>query len=351
MTLALAKYPFGAFAVDAAFRKQYDRLFPLATTIELPHELPRHHPALERLGGVYETSDAPAPWWPDCASAAPPPLTTLLAEVSPREYRQGTIAEQRWNDFARDAPQWKRVGPRIHALLEACQETRRWSSLFRERGSTHTPLEWDFTVSTRPDHFLHMSNGWGWTSCQSLTHSRKDDGLQLPCLPGNFYDTGVAVAMLRPRGEEVWSPHAVIARLTLRVLTAEKQLVIGIGQTYHNNFTAAYWLAERTISLLEAHGLAWGVIDGTRTHEWLVNGALGAGRQAAARYVEPAWSSPVWVPPDVYHPYVDGIASWVFPGVASSGKELAEVDLKESASLWEQGWSELSLNLITPFCL
>ncbi|MGH2508624.1 MAG: hypothetical protein ACRDHZ_14665, partial [Ktedonobacteraceae bacterium] len=99
---------------------------------------------------------------------------------------------------------------------------------------------------TQPLDFLYMSNSSEWHSCQHFRHGSANEHL-----PGNFYDTNVAVASVLLPQTHVEEDAAVLARTTLRVFSSQEgQTIIALGRTYHNDETLAYLLLSRLAALL-----------------------------------------------------------------------------------------------------
>jgi hypothetical protein len=242
----------------------------------------------------------------------------LLAGLSVEEYRSGIVDDARWRAFKRtNAEALKALcltSPKLSQLLAVLPERGAddpfspptWSQLFTDRGPAGTPKTLDLVISTQPQHFFNMSNGRGWTSCQYRGH----DPI---CLPGNFYDTGVATAMLLAPEADIWQDNAVIARLTLRVVRerAHKRECIAIGNSYHNDMTAATWLILHLIRMLEERRHPWGFIEDTTSDGYRALGELGSALQQRSwrREVE-AQGDPVWIPEPISPPYLDGSAQW-----------------------------------------
>jgi hypothetical protein len=295
--------PYGTYDVDQGTIEQYAVLAPsLSDYYPLPEVLPLHHPLLQQLSGTYPVQDAPAPWWPLCVAQVDPLLRPLLAGLSVEEYRQGTIAEERWRAFKQDHedawPARLPKSPKITRLLEATD----WASLFTNRGPAETPHDLDLVVSTHPAYFINMSNGAGWTSCQ---HYRK--GGDSCCLPGNFYDTGVAVTMLLPRGADVWEPGCVLARTTLRAFVDDDGCdIAAIGQVYHNNHTSALWLLAHLARLLDERGCDWSVVSSTNTANYALSSQLGETLRRRAGPHATVYGMPFWLPYEWFPPYLDG---------------------------------------------
>ena len=294
--------PYGTYDVDQETIEQYAVLAPsLSDYYPLPELLPLHHPLLLQLEGTYPVQDAPAPWWPLCVAQVDPLLRPLLADISVEEYRQGTIADERWRAFKQEHedawPARLPKSPKITPWLEATA----WASLFTNRGPAETPRDLDLVVSTQPAHFINMSNGAGWTSCQ---HYRK--GGDSCCLPGNFYDTGVAVAMLLPRGADVWEPGSVLARTTLRIFKRGESALLAIGRTYHNNMTLVLLLLSQLADMFDAQQIPWGFISGMNSGAACWEGALGPALQKRPRESVRLRATPFWLPYSWNRPYVEG---------------------------------------------
>src|SRR5262249_4352287 len=154
-----------------------------------------------------------------------------------REWRSGLLSEARWQSWKMGSSAAKSLmrSPKLIALLPTSLE-KEW---FEERGPKDTPHDLDLIISFRPEHLLNMSNGDGWTSCQHLYEGSCNE-----CLPAHWYDTGVAVALVVPRGADIWQGAertrngVVLARTTLRVFFEHDHTpVIVIGRPYDNNKT------------------------------------------------------------------------------------------------------------------
>ena len=177
----------------------------------------------------------------------------------------------------------------------------------------------DLVITAHPAWWLNMANGRNWFSCMGIGPDRD---LRLP---GNWYDTGVALAALVERGGDCWAPGALIARTTLRVVT-EDQLAPGeqdvrqthgewpiqrmvLGRVYHNDHTAACTLLTSLVGLFEAHGLPWGCIAGTATAEMVLDGSIGALEITR----EPLQASGVsyWLPRDLEPPAMEGLVAYL----------------------------------------
>ena len=317
-TTTSVRFPYGTYRVDEDCIERYDDDYEHADEYPLPTELPLHHPLLQALEGTTSVQDAPAPWWPNCVAAAPAFLRPLLAGLSVEEYRSGVVDDTRWRAFkhtnAEALKAHRLTSPKLSQLLAALPERGAddpfspptWTQLFTDRGPAVTPTTLDLVISTQPQHFFNMSNGRGWTSCQFRGH----DPI---CLPGNFYDTGVAVAMLLAPGADIWQDDVVIARLTLRVVRerARKRECIAIGNSYHNDRSAATWLILHLIRLLEERRHPWGFIEDTTSDGYRALGELGSALQRRdwRREVE-AQGDPVWIPEPISPPYLDGSAQW-----------------------------------------
>jgi hypothetical protein len=304
--------PYGSYSVDPTFRSRYGERSGLEQQVPLTDSLPYHHPALERLTGRTPICDAPGPWWSDMLETVPEDLQELLRDISPEEYRAGVVADHRWRAFKRHHAHLSHRGPSIGGLLDFSSNTSPnaalWETLWQERGSKDTPLEMDLVISTQPECFLNMSNGSGWSSCMGLCSSGSSRSL-----PGNFYDPGVAIAMLLPRGASIWDKKVIIARTTLRHQHFQEQGgdVIALGRCYHNNRTAAQNLILSLISLLETQGLVWGFIMSTSSHDLWTQGHLGAERQHIQLTSSVTYGDAFYLPrPDCLQPFVDGACSW-----------------------------------------
>jgi hypothetical protein len=295
-------FPYGTFAPEAEFREQYALDYTRAHFYPLPDRLPSHHPLLQRLTGVYPLSYALPPWWQSCLETIRrPELRHLLSGVSPAEFRAGCVEATRWKTFREGLSPEERhqvpSSPRIAGLLENSE----WAYQFKERGAVEAPEQLKLIISTHPRDFLYMSNGRDWRSCQHFHNGQENHRL-----PGNFYDTGVAIAMLLAADTRVEDEHAVLARTTLRVLRSAGHTVVGLGRTYHNHGTLALLLLARLSALLDNQYLSWGFLSETETLYMCQEGLLGPALRQRLDGEVWAESEPFWLPEDWHPPYVDG---------------------------------------------
>lgn len=333
--------PFGRWQIMdyAELWRRYTEQIPLlAKQVTLPGALPCRHPALSQLEGRYPIEDRLPPWWEDCIKALTrycPCLEPLLRATSREEFRRGSLEQARWKAW-RDTPCqesgaarrsitcWQDAGPSLSRLIAAVLpggERPVWLDRFVGRGAKDTPRELDLVITAHPAWWLNMANGRNWLSCMG---TGPDRDLRLP---GNWYDTGVALAALVERGEDCWAPGALIARTTLRVVT-EDVLALDeqeVNQTpsdhpvqrvvlcrmYHNDHTAACTLFSTLLDLFEAHRLPWGCIAGTTTAEMALDGSLGA--LDVAREPHQASGFPYWLPADIERPALEGQVAYLEP--------------------------------------
>jgi hypothetical protein len=307
MNTVISIFPYGTYPVDPNFSTRYIQEYSLARSYQLPNRLPHHHPLLARLEGVYPFQYTIPPWWyTQIAQVESDLLRHLLSTVSAQEFRAGCLNQARWKAFREALPDEERrnvpQSPKLAILLEGVD----WSERFINRGPTDTPDHCRLVISTQPGDFFYMSNGREWRSCQ---HWR--NGTENERLPGNFYDTGVAVAMVLPLHSRVEDNAAVLARTTLRVFHHDGCPVVAIGRTYHNNETLAILLLGRLAEILDTQSLSWGVMTDVNTLDYCETGAFGcalAQRLIAEEvFLE---SEPCWFPRGWCAPYVDGYKQW-----------------------------------------
>ncbi len=299
-------FPYGTTPVDPALTAHYEGDYSDSDDYPLPAHLPVHHPMLTRLEGIYPLTYTLPPWWLTCvAEVEPPTVRPLLASLSPQEFRTGCLDPSRWKAFReRLTPEERRLvpgSPKLAAFVEGTS----WLSHFQDRGAAEIPEQLSLLITTRPLDFLYMSNGRDWRSCQ---HYR--DGAENHRLPGNFYDTGVALAMVLVPGTSSADAHAVLVRTTLRVFFLNHMPVVVIGRTYHNHATLAFLLLIHLAHLLDDQSVRWGLLSGTNTHDWCQYGYLG---DALRERMEPrclAQGERCWFPWNWHEPYVDGNHSW-----------------------------------------
>lgn len=295
-------FPYGTFAVDTTFRACYERDYSRSERYPLPDALPHHHPQLQQLEGVYPLSYTLPPWWPPrVAQIESDLLKPLLSTVSAQEFREGCIEQARWKAFREALSKEERrrfpTSPKITAMVEGTS----WAYRFWNRGPADTADQFNPVISTRPLDFLYMSNGREWRSCQHAWSGGENQHL-----PGNFYDTGVAVAMALLPDRTITEPSSVLVRTTLRVFRYQQKTLVIIGRTYHNNETLALLFLCRLAHLLDSHHLSWGVMSGVNTLDYCQEGSLGSRlcqRLDHDIFVE---SEPCWFPDGWYVPYVDG---------------------------------------------
>lgn len=312
------QFPYGTFSVDASVRDLYTKA-RLSYSYPLPDVLPMHHPILQQLEGVYPMVDALPPWWTQVVENGDPMLKPLLQAVTIREWRLGVLDQERWHSWKRNlSPQEQEVvqctftelmrSPKLIATLPTSQ-TRNW---FKERGPKDTPEDLDLIISFRPEYLLNMSNGCGWTSCQHL-----HEGSYNEHLPGNWYDTGMAVAMVIPRGATIWQGveserrGVVLARTTLRVFFDHEQTpVIVIGCCYDNNQTLLSLLLSRLVALFRDQRLDWGTMSDSGLTNLIQDGFIGNYQRVVWEEEPDLCSVPFWRPPHFYRPYIDGHSDW-----------------------------------------
>jgi hypothetical protein len=332
-------FPFGlARLVDYTelWRRYTEEIPLLAAQVALPMALPCRHPALAQVEGRYPIEDRLPPWWESCVQTLTrhcPCLAPLLRATSREEFRRGTLDQQRWEawqetscrergEAQRPVPCWHAAGPSLSRLIAAvlpAGERGRWLDRFVGRGAKDTPQELDLVITAHPAWWLNMANGRNWFSCMG---TGPDRDLRLP---GNWYDTGVALAALVVRGGDCWAPGALIARTTLHVVTEDLPVVseqdgsqsasnrpvqrVVLGRVYHNDHTAACTLLTCLIDLFEAHRLPWGCIAGTTTAELFLDGSLGAfDITPKPRRVT---GVPYWLPAEIERPVLDGQGSYL----------------------------------------
>jgi hypothetical protein len=337
-TQRTSHFPFGlARVVDYTelWRRYTEEIPLLAQQVTLPMALPCRHPALSQLEGRYPVEDRLPPWWEGCVDALArrcPCLEPLLRATSREEFRRGSIDQQRWRAWRRGScrqtgeaqrptPCWTHAGPGLSRLLAevlATDERPRWLDRFVARGAKELPPDLDLVVTAHLSWWLNMANGRNWFSCMG---TGPDRDLRLP---GNWYDPGVALAALVARGDDCWTPGALIARTTLRVVTDDlpasgetdaserpTQRVV-LGRVYHNDLTSACALLSSLIALFEDHRLPWGCIAGTTTAELALDGSLGA--LDLAREPHQASGVPYWLPADIERPALEGQVAYLERG-------------------------------------
>lgn len=312
-------FPYGTFPVDEAFRGRYTQDYLGAGSYPLPTHLPSHHPLLRQIEGTYLLENALPPWWPACvAQVRPEALRPLLSSISAHEFRTGCIEQARWKAFRESLSNEQRralpSSPKIAALVEYTG----WAPYFGSRGPIDTPDQLSLVISTHPRDFLYMSNGHEWHSCQHFSN-----GCQNHRLPGNFYDTGVAVAMVLVPNTNVEAEASVLVRTTLRVFPHQGKILVVIGRTYHNNETLALLLLCKLAEIFDAQKLCWGFMLDVNTLAYCEEGFLGP---ALAKRLEQSImvdSEPFWLPRSWYPPYIDGgDHDWLYDREAESQEYL-----------------------------
>jgi hypothetical protein len=309
------QFPYGTFFVDSSVRHRYNNA-PLSRTYPLPDTLPMHHPLLQQLEGVYPVVDTLPPWWSTVVERCDLALKPLVQEVTIREWRSGVLDDKRWRAWKEQmSPQEldrllnTSVGnsllhrPKLAALFSGVETY--W---FEGRGPKDTPQELDLVISFRPEYLLNMSNGRGWTNCQDLY-----EGNEHECLHGNWYDTGVAVALIVPRGADIWQgaererEGVVLARTILRVFHFDDHtLGVVIGGFCDNNKTLEVLLFSRLLSLFQDQGLSWGSMYClTRLQQSCFIGSLREEEQELH-------SIAFWRPSGVGLPYIDDTSRWEY---------------------------------------
>jgi hypothetical protein len=333
-------FPFGLWRVmdyTDVFRRYTEEIPLLAKQVTLPLALPCRHPALSQLEGRYPVEDRLPPWWQACIGAHArqcPCLEPLLRATSREEFRRGSLDQQRWKawrstscrlngEAQRPTPCWHHAGPSLSRLLAAvlpAGERPVWLDRYVGRGAKDLPRELDLVISADLAWWLNMGNGRNWLSCMG---TGPDRDLRLP---GNWYDTGAALAALVERGGDCWAPGALIARTTLRVATedylpvpVEQQVSqtlgerltqrVVLGRVYHNDHTAACTLLSTLVELFEAHRLPWGCIAGTTTAEMALDGSLGA--LDIAREPQQASGFSYWLPAVIERPALEGQVAYL----------------------------------------
>ncbi len=316
VTTETRQFPYGTFSVDSSVRNLYNQA-PLSRTYPLPDKLPMHHPVLQQLEGVYLVVDTLPPWWSHFVEKSDLTVKPLLQEVTIREWRSGVFDDKRWRAWKeRVSSQGENAfltsdlmqRPKLAALFSDVEKD--W---FEERGPKDTPEELDLVISFRPEYLLNMSNGDGWMSCQHLY-----DGSEHECLPANWYDLGMAVALVVPHGADIWQgtenarEGVVLARTTLRVFAEHEQTpMIVIGRCYHNNRTLVALLLSSLVSHFQQQGLSWGSMPYFYLTNLLQNGFIGSYQQKEEE--QELHSVAFWRPSDIDNlPYIDGISRWEY---------------------------------------
>lgn len=306
--MATVKFPYGTFPIDPTFAAWYAEDYRYAIDYPLPDCLPYHHPLLRQISGEYPLPYTLPPWWPTCVEQVDfALLKPLLAATSAQEFRAGCIEQARWKAFRDTLSEAERralpSSPKLGMLVRGQEWV--WSSRFEDRGPTTTPDQLTLTISTQPLDFLYMSNGDSWTSCQHFA-----TGCEKHRLPGNFYDTGVAIATVHLPNKSVRDAGAILTRTTLRILFHEGRPVIALGQTYHNNETLAFLLLHKLAEIFDERHLTWGFIAYVNTLSYCQGGYLGADLLARCDRSVDAESDWFALPERWSMPYVDGEAGW-----------------------------------------
>lgn len=302
-------FPYGTVPVDPVFREHYTQDFECAQSYPVPEFFPAHHPLLRRLEQISTLAYTLPPWWRTRVVELPAPwLRQVLAGVTAQEFRTGRIEQARWKAFratlSREERRLVPASPKIATLLE--EEEVAWISDFTDRGPVDTPDHCQLTISTQPLDFLYMANGRNWRSCQHMSNGGENERL-----PGNFYDTNVAVSMLLPEGQHIWEEESVLARTTVRVFRGHGQDILALGQTYHNHETLAYLLLWRLAAVLDASQQRWGMLTDTNTLSYCQNGFLGSALRERLADVISGESELCRFPTTWYVPWVDrGAHSW-----------------------------------------
>lgn len=332
-------FPFGVWRIvdyTDVLRRYREEIPLLAEQVTLPPVLPCCHPALSQLEGRYPLEDQLPPWWEGCLDALTrhcPCLEPLLRGTSREDFRRGSLAQQRWKawqgtscglsgEAQRPIPCWQQAGPSLSQLLAKvlpADEQVRWLDRFVGRGPKDTPRELDLVITAHPAWWLNMANGRNWFSCMG---TGPDRDLRLP---GNWYDTGVALAALVECGGDCWTPGALIARTTLRAVTDDSPIGgkqdasqspsdrptqrVVLGRVYHNDHTSACTLLSTLVDLLEQHRLPWGCIADTTTAELCLDGSLGA--LDSGRVPHQASGVPYWLPAEIERPALEGQVAYL----------------------------------------
>lgn len=296
-------FPYGTVPISPTFRACYTRDYSREDLYPLSEQLPAHHPLLQQLEGSSPLAYTLPPWWHICVEQVESGLRRrLLADVTAQEFRAGCIVPARFKAFRETLSEEERrefpSSPKIAALLEKTE----WEVEFQERGPTETPDICTLQISTQPLDFLYMANGRDWRSCQHCWRGSENQHL-----PGNFYDTNVAVALLLPPQTRIEESASVLVRTTLRIFRLEERIVVAIGRTYHNSATLALLLLSRIADLLDARQIRWGFMIDTNTLEYCEEELLGP---ALSRRLERAEveveSIPCSFPAEWYVPWIDG---------------------------------------------
>lgn len=302
MTTMKNLFPYGTFPVDPLLRECYARDYSRAVSYPLADRLPSHHPLLRSLEGSFSLAYTLPPWWPSCvAQVKLTQIKPLLATLSAEEFRAGCIEQARWKAFRETLSEEERrqlpTSPKLGILLADTN----WSTHFGDRGPATTPDQLVLHVSTQPLDFLYMSNGQSWRSCQ-----RCQDGCENYRLPGNFYDTSVAIATVRAPNTSAQDPDSLLARTTVRLFLRQGQPVLALGRTYHNNETVALLLLRALADLFDARCLAWGFMVDVNTFAYYQDGSLGDDLAHRVDQLAGVASESSWFPRNWYVPYIDG---------------------------------------------
>ena len=342
-------FPYGLARVvgyTEVFRRYSEEIPQLAKQVTLPMAWPCRHPALSQLEGRYPVEDQLPPWWQDCVDTLArgcPCLEPLLRAVSREEFRRGSLDQARWkawrsgscrqsDEAQQPTPCWPTSGPSLSRLLAEvlpAEGRSLWLNRFVCRGEKELPPDLDLVITSHPAWWLNMANGRNWYSCMG---SGPDRDVRLV---GNWYDPGVTLAALVARGDDCWTPGALIARTTLRVVTDARpaqdmgdgkggyeqeqdvqQTSTGLptqrvvmGRVYHNDLSAACTLLTALAMHFEQHRLPWGCIAGTTTTELALDGSLGA--LDITREPHEALGVPYWLPASIERPALEGQVAYL----------------------------------------
>lgn len=227
-------------------------------------------------------------------------LQPLLSSISAHEFRTGCIEQARWKTFRESLASEPRhllpASPKIAALVEQTA----WTTSFANRGPVDTAESFSLVISTHPQDFLFMSNGRDWRSCQHFS-----TGCENHQLPGNFYDTNVAVALVLLPNTSVGEEESVLVRTTLRIFLHQEQPLVTIGRTYHNNETLALLLLCKLAEIFDIRGLSWGFICGINALAYCQDDFLGPALSQRLEANIQLGSVPFCLPRGWYTPYID----------------------------------------------